>query len=450
MKLIYSMGNLGIAIVTVMHMFYLVYFFFPPKDAGIPYLIPQTSLFMGLTLLGLIMALSRLTDAFLDPVIANFSDRLNHRLGKRIPMMRWAALPFSLCYLLVFFVPVSDGVSIINVIWLVGFLLLSAVFFTSYMIPFYSLMVDIAKTSHDKVDLGTISSAFWFAGFLFVSFTPSLWSVVGETFDVERVWAIRITFAFVAVVGLTFLMVPALLIDERKYADTSVVRVQHKVLPSLKRVMKNRSFRYYLAGNTAYTMATSMFEVGLIYYITVLAMQDPGFQGPLTMIIGALTLACYPLINKMAKGRGKSYVLKLSLFLFSMTFLVISTFGAVDVNIYILFGLTVLLSPFAQAAFGILPHVMTSDCAAYDAYKTGENRAGMYIGINGFFAKLGGSLGMIMFTSLLLFGKDVGDDMGIRFATLFGAGIAIVGLLFLLRYNEEEILSYTEAHKKQP
>ena len=77
-KLIYAMGNLGIALITVMQTLFMVYFFFPPKDSGIPYLIPQGELILGLTLFGVIMGLGRMVDAVLDPVIANFSDRLKH------------------------------------------------------------------------------------------------------------------------------------------------------------------------------------------------------------------------------------------------------------------------------------------------------------------------------------------------------------------------------------
>ena len=444
LKLIYSMGNMGIGMLTVMHMFYLVYFFFPPKEAGIAYLIPQTSFFIGLTVLGVIMSLSRILDAMLDPVLANFSDRLNHPLGKRIPIMRCAALPFAFFYVLVFFVPISNAVSYYNVVWLFVCLLLSAVAFTSYMIPFYSLMVDLAKSSDDKVDLGTISSALWFIGFLLVSFTPTMWDVVMNLFGVSKIWAIRITFSITACLGFIALMVPALFIDERDFAS-GAIKKSHKMLPSLKKVMQNRSFRFFLASNASYTIATYIFEAGLIYFITVLAVLDAGLvQGPLTVVIGGLTLACYPLINRLAKSKGKSYVLKISLLLFATTFVVISCFGMTDIHPYILFLLVILFSPFAQASFGILPNVMTSDCAAYDTYKNGDDQAGMYIGINGFCIKCGSSLGMIIFTSLLLFGKDIGDDMGIRLATMVGAVVSLLGVVFLIYYDEKEILTYTK------
>lgn len=73
----------------------------------------------------------------------------------------------------------------------------------------------------------------------------------------------------------------------------------------------------------------------------------------------------------------------------------------------------------------------------------------MYIAANGFFRKLGGTLGVLLFTSFLLLGKDVGNDMGIRMATSFGAVVCVLGFLFLLRYDEKEILSYNRALESQ-
>lgn len=444
-KLIYAMGNLGIALITVMQTLFMVYFFFPPKEAGIPYLIPQGELILGLTLFGVIMGLGRMVDAVLDPVIASFSDRLKHPEGRRIPMMRWAAVPFVVCWVAVFFVPDSTGISVMNTVWLSVFMVLGVFFFTAYMIPFYSLMVEVARSSDDKVDLGTISSAFWFAGFLIVSFSPGLWPVVADALDVSMIWSIRITFTGLAVVGLACLAIPVLMIDERQFADPNVERSRQKLLPSLGRVLRNRNFSIYLAANTSYTIASTIFESGLIFFITVLALKEAGLQGSLTTVIGALTLACYPLVARLSKSRGKDWVIKVSLALFALTFVAITFYGIGDLNVYWLFAAVIVLSPFAQASFGILPQVVTSDCAAWDQYKSGEDHAGMYIAANGFFRKIGSTLGMVLFTSFLLVGKDVGDDMGIRYATLFAAAMAVLGLLLMTRYDEHEVLAYVRA-----
>jgi len=439
-KLIYATGNLGIAMITGLHMQYLLFYFNPPDNADIPYLISQQTLFAGFTLFGFILGIGKLLDAVIDPIIAALSDRF----GKRLSMMRLAALPFAACYLLVFFVPDPTGISATNTLWVACFLILSAISFTSYMIPFYSLMVDIARTSQDKVDLSTISSAFWFVGYLLASFNTSLWGPLQDWFEIDRLSSIRWSFIGAATIGGCMLLVPTFLlkIERGASATSQPVEPSFKLFHSIRKVIANRNFRFYLFANTCYSAATAIFESGLIYFVTVLALMDAGYQGPIVTVIGVATLACYPLVNKLAKSRGPSAMFRLSLVLFTATFLVISAFGLGGIHLYVLLALVLLLTPFSQASFGILPQVITTDCAAHDRHVSEEDVAGMYVAANGFCTKLGGAIGLVLFTSFLLLGKDVGSDMGIRAAAIFAACTSLLAALFLSQYDEQEVQSY--------
>ena len=442
-KIVYSMGNLGISLITVIHMLFLVYFFFPPQQAGLPYLVPQTAFFMGLTILGIILSIGRVFDAVIDPILASISDNSTMKRGKRTPFMLIAALPFALAYLMPFFVPVPGAISPWNVLWLAVSMIIAPMCFTTYAIPFYSLLVEIAKTSEEKVNLGTISSSFWFVGFLIVSFSSSLWGPLEGLFGLSRMEAVRLTFCFVAFLGLICLLIPALYFKESEFVVKRTVRSRIPLLPSIKKVLSNKNFRYFLISNTGYTIATFMFESGLIFFITVLAVRETSLQGPLTTVIGALTLASYPLINFLSKSKGKKVVMQIGFLLFAATFIVIGFLGLWGINTWILLGAIVLLAPFSQAAFGILPQVVTADCAAYARHKSGEDQSAMYMAVNGMFVKFGAAVATIIFTSFLLLGKDIGDDLGIRVAVFFGAALAAIGVFVISKYDEKEITSYS-------
>lgn len=445
-KLLFATGNLGIALITVIHMLFLVFIFFPDSEARLDYMIPQESFFLGLTILGLILFGSRLFDAFTDPWIASISDRSKNKRGKRLPFMRKAAIPMGLSYVLVFFVPFSDGVNSLNILWLGAFMILSALFLTLYSIPYYTLMVDMAKSPEDKVDLGTFSSAFWFIGFIIVSFTTSLWEPLERAFNLSRLGSMQVSFIIITLVGVILLFIPTIFLDEKNYESKERTE-KVSIKDAIKTVSKNKSFVAFFFGNTAYGTATYFFETGLIYYITVLALLDEGVQGPLTTVIGILTLASYPLINKMAKKVGKKPVMLLGFVLFMLTFLVVSALGLWGIDPWILLVIVAVLIPFSQAAFGILPGVMTADCAAYDLHKNKEENSGMYVAAMGFSAKLGGSIATILFTSFLLLGKNRGDDLGIRVGAVFAAILSVIGIITMLRYNENKILSYAKEIK---
>ena len=68
---------------------YLIYFYQPSKESGIPNLIPQGRSVLGiLTIIGLIKAICHIIDAVTDPLIASCSDKSRHPDGRRIPLMK--------------------------------------------------------------------------------------------------------------------------------------------------------------------------------------------------------------------------------------------------------------------------------------------------------------------------------------------------------------------------
>ena len=98
----------AVGLFTTMLNNYLIYFYQPSKESGIPNLIPQGRLVLGvLTIIGMIKAIGHIIDAVTDPLIAAGSDKSRHKDGRRIPMMKKAAIPFGdilpLCSTVLFF-----------------------------------------------------------------------------------------------------------------------------------------------------------------------------------------------------------------------------------------------------------------------------------------------------------------------------------------------------------
>ena len=93
----------AVGLFTTMLNNYLIYFYQPSKESGLPSLIPQGVVVFGvLTVIGFIKTMGHVIDAVTDPLIAAKSDRSQNKDGRRIPMMKWSAIPFGLCALLIF------------------------------------------------------------------------------------------------------------------------------------------------------------------------------------------------------------------------------------------------------------------------------------------------------------------------------------------------------------
>ncbi|MBO4666957.1 MAG: MFS transporter, partial [Bacilli bacterium] len=116
---IFAIGQLGWSILSGIITAWLVAFYLPTKDATNAqyfsgteldfYTLIKPGLIIGgfLTIIGLITALCRLWDAVSDPLIANMSDNSKNKKGRRIPFMRFAAIPFAVITVFVFLSPVN-------------------------------------------------------------------------------------------------------------------------------------------------------------------------------------------------------------------------------------------------------------------------------------------------------------------------------------------------------
>ena len=125
-----------------------------------PNLIPQGIIVLGiLTVIGFIKAMGHVIDAVTDPLIAAKSDRSQNRNGRRIPMMKWAAVPFGVCALLIFCVPFSES-GIGNAVWIAVFMWGYYLFYTIYMIPHTALIPEMVQNENQRVNTYTWSSFF--------------------------------------------------------------------------------------------------------------------------------------------------------------------------------------------------------------------------------------------------------------------------------------------------
>ena len=142
----YAIGQLGWSIISGLIGTWLVYFYQPNQEAiddGMISLIPQGRVVLGiLTFIGLITAIGRIFDAVTDPLVGNWSDNCKHKLGRRIPFMRWSAIPLGLIFTLVFCAPVQ-GVSSINIVWLFVTVLAYYFLITCYCTPYTSLLAEL-------------------------------------------------------------------------------------------------------------------------------------------------------------------------------------------------------------------------------------------------------------------------------------------------------------------
>ena len=127
---------------------------------------------------------------------------------------------------------------------------------------------------------------------------------------------------------------------------------------------------------------------------------------------------------------------------FSVMYFYISVLGKefMPMSTHVQAMILVVLAAIALAIFGILPNAIIADIADSDAIRTGSKREAMFFGARTFMSKIGQMLAMLVFSSLLLLGKDLGNDLGIRLTGPAAGFFCIIGLVFFVFYREKYVL----------
>ena len=145
-----AVGQFGWALLSGIISNWLVYFYQPDQETisqGQTVFVPQGLVVLGIvTVVGGITAFARFFDAFVDPAVASLSDRCDAKSGRRMPFLKFAALPLAVVTVLVFWSPIN-GTSWVNAAFLFVTVIGYYIALTFYCTPYNAL---IAELGHDS------------------------------------------------------------------------------------------------------------------------------------------------------------------------------------------------------------------------------------------------------------------------------------------------------------
>ncbi len=435
----YAIGQLGWSIISGLIGSWLVYFYQPNQEAindGMISLIPQGRVVLGiLTFIGLITAIGRVFDAVTDPLVGNWSDNCKSKLGRRIPFLRFSAIPLGLVFVLVFCAPIH-GVSALNTVWLFVTVLLYYFLITCYCTPYTSLLAELPHNQDEQLKLSMCISLTFIIGTCIGYAAPVIWGILMSN-GIQRIPAMRITFAGLSILATVFMLVPAFGINEKDYCDAQPS--SSNMFSSLGKTFKNRDFRIFVGQDIIYWFGLAMFQTGLAFFVTSLLHLPETWT---TYMMGGLTfvsLAFYPFITKMTAKWGKKKLLIAAFIGFFLTFGFTALCGDMlsFIPVHVQAVIIVLIGSFPQAIFGIIPQTIVADIVLSDEIKTGESRSGMFYAARTFAMKLGQSLAMLMFTSLATIGVA---PFGYRLVALVASICCIAGGIIMTFFNEKKVM----------
>lgn len=436
-QLLYAAGTAGQSLADNIFGVYLVFFLLPPKESGMKELIYNKPVFIGLTVIGIIIIFGRIVDSISDPLIAWMSDNAKFRIGRRKFFLVTGALPLAAATALLFFPP-DSAASTANAIYIAIILAFFFFAFTYYTAPYLALIPELSSNHNDRIFISIMIAVFSLLGAALVMvgipmLQENLISKGSEITD-----ALKISICFMSVLMFLFLIAGALPIKEKKYNTASSESIG--LFKSLKMTLYNKTFIIYMIATILFWFAFNIIRTLIAYYPIVLLHKEQSFQTILMIVLFGSAVFSFFFINMLSKKITNKTLMLAGLLCFGVllgfTFF-IDMFGAHSLKVaYIhmaLLGIPV-------SILLVIPNAMISDISEIDAHETGIRREAMFFGTQGFFMKINYGIAVAITSYLFaVFGKDAANPLGVKLAGPFGGIVAIIGFLVLLYYPQGTI-----------
>jgi len=447
-QILYSSGSGGFSIADRIWVSFMLYFYLPPAESGMPELISNNTFWGFLTVAGLVTVFGRIVDAIADPLIGYWSDRSTSRLGRRKSFMVYGGLPMMAALALLFFPPTNNA-STLNAVYMALMLGLTLFFFTVYVLPYLALIAELSHTESERINLVTIQALFNLVGVIVVMILGYiLWGAL-EKSGMDKATALKATVLVLCGVGLIFCYIAVIPIDEKKYCDSTPSQIG--LFQSLKETLANRAFITYIIGTLAFWFGLNIVSQTATYYVTVLLHREEAFSGAVFGAVFGVALVMFPIINLVSKRVGKKAVMVFGLVVFAIA----------TGLLYLLGSETLVLPPTTQAfiIFGIMgipvsilllvPNAMLADVAEYDAILTGSRREAMCFSAQGFLEKINLGVSTLILAFLFSqFGKDVAAPLGVQISGPVAGVVCLLGVVGYALYPEKKVQGVLEEYRK--
>lgn len=373
--ILYSIGNIAAGLLNAAFSTFIIFFY-------------VDKLKMPAALIGIGMAIYGIWNAINDPILGYISDRTNTRWGRRIPYIKFGAVPFVLAFFFVWTPPVNllkNNTTLIFIYFMI-FIFLYDCFYTLIFLNYSALYPTMFKSPEDRTKASTFKQ--WFAitsTLIGTALTPILYGGLGWK------WMAFI-YAVISIISIRICLKGCFETKESISENTL------SVAEALKATFKNKSFLLFVLSNTMIQLTFVLLQAGMPFYAKyVLKVNDIKTSALLgTIFISALFFIKLWGNKANRIGNKKTFIQCVALFGFTLIplwFIQNFTFALIATTL-IGVGLSGIL---------ILLDLILAAIIDEDETKTGLRREGMYYGANAFIMRLGISLQSIIMGFTLKF-----------------------------------------------
>jgi GPH family glycoside/pentoside/hexuronide:cation symporter len=401
----YSCTSAGINLVGTTVSIWLLYFYAPPPDADAIQYLPIAQV-------GILLTLSQVWGAVIDPFIGHWSDTSRSRWGRRQPFMLGAA-PLALIFMVLLWTPLDGFPSDRNGLY---FLAVTIAFFTSTSligIPYDSSLPELAATPAERVTLSMWKNIFGTVGVLLGALIAApLYVNAGA-----KVMGLVVGSVSLLTVVCTVGVLP----------KTPPQPVKLSASQAMRATLKNPQFLRLAASTILVQTAYAMLLANLPYFVAVILQGNEADVSRLQGVVVIAMIATAPLWNWLGKRYRHRQLLLSTLLGLAIASLLAALVGSVAVPLWphALFSLG-LIGPFL-GGYLVLVYAMMGAVVDYDAHLTQTRREATYYGAFALAAGVGPALAALLMPLLFeRFGYTVAQPLGVQ---LVFAGAGLIALL---------------------
>lgn len=393
---------------------------------------------------GTMMLVTRLIDAFSDPIMGALADRTQTRFGKFRPYLLWGIIPIATAGVLTFTVPdLEDGGKLIWAYCTYIFMMLA---YTFINVPYGALLGVVTADSQQRTTLTSFRFIGAFSGGTLVAYmTPKLVEWFGQENEALGWQLTMATYGLVALVlfSLTFL--------STKERISPPAGQKTPVLQDVKDLLANKPWVVLFTLALVIMMTISLRgSVGTFYFKYYVGREE--------LIATFLTIY----MVSLAIGAAITPILTTFIDKKPLLMLLMGLVAGLSLVFYFVPKDQVLLIYSLQALIGLclgpkspLVFSMYADTADYSEWKTGRRATAMVFSAAAFAQKLGGAIAGAMIGWILgALGyvanqaQNAGSEHGIVLLMTIIPGAFALLAVFVVRFYKLDAEQMTQLHRE--
>lgn len=335
---------------------------------------------------------AKIFDGVIDIPMANITDNLKTKWGRRRPTIAVCFIPMVVSYALCW-LPVGGENQTINTIWIVFWAFVFFATYTMSLISFYGSLSNVCSDEKQRLRVSSFKAFFDTISYCVVyALVPLLLQLTNLHID---------KFVFLCLPVMITMIIPLFIIKEgEKYGYPELQGENDEkigIWESLKLTFGNKLFMRWIVVNCCAYFGLQMFLVGM----NALILGGMGFNGTEMAIINTCAFAPVPimlwLFNKLKAKKGIRFTFQTCLLAFavailSFDFASLYVTGGNKTIQFIIACLGGVIGSWAIGSFFMMPYMVPAQISSVEEKLTAKNHSAMYFAAQAVTTSIAGAI----------------------------------------------------------